>query len=82
MLHLAANQRDRIGAEGIAALGLIPLHRINKAKTALLEQVVVGGAAGLGKTGGLLPHQIQVGFDEAVAKLEATALAIAPMQGQ
>ena len=77
VLHLAANQRDRIRAEGIAALRLVALDSIEQPKAALLKQVVVAGAACLGKAGGLLPHEIEVGFNKPVAKLEATALAVA-----
>jgi hypothetical protein len=82
VLHLAANQRDRIGAEGIATLRLVALNSIEQPKAALLKQVVVASAAGLGKASGLLAHKIEVGFNKPVAKLEATALAIAAMQGQ
>ena len=82
VLHAAANQRDRIGAEGVAALRLVALNGIAKPKAALLKQVVETNAAGLGKTRGLLPHQIEVGFNQAVAEFGATALAVAAMQGQ
>ena len=82
VLHAAANQRDRIGAEGIAALRLVTLNGITQPKAALLKQLVETGAAGLGKTPSLLPHKIEVGFHKAVAEFGATALAIAAMQGQ
>ena len=82
VLHAAANQRDRIGAEGIAALRLVALNGITQPKAALLKQLVETGAAGLGKTRSLLPHQVEVGFNKPVAKFDATALAIAAMQGQ
>ena len=82
VLHAAANQCDRIGAESKAALRLVALNGITQPKAALLKQLVETGAAGLGKTRGLLPHQVEVGFHKPVAEFGATALAIAAMQGQ
>ena len=82
VLHAASNQCDRIGAEGIAALWLVALNGITQPKAALLKKLVKTGAAGLGKTRSLLPHQAEMGFNQPVAQFGATALAIAAMQGQ